>query len=449
MRENATHLACTIEMLDLSQVFEVAVIDEAQMLFDRDRGWAWTTAIFGVAAHQVIITGSPSSIPILQRISEHLGESLEIKQFDRFNPLESIEQTANLSSSIEPATAIIAFSRQDVLGLKTKLEELGKNVAVIYGNLSPEVRREESRRFRLGEAEYLIATDAIGMGLNLPIKNLLFWSTQKWDGEKRRELTNEEILQIAGRAGRFGIHEKGFVGAFDRDSLRRIRSAMLNQSNQSSTNCQVMPNIKIILHISEVLRTEALSEILLFFKDQMLKDNPLLKPARMEALIFLAKQCDVNKDISLSDRFLFSCAPLDIKDELALMAWRQWLVSFKKREITTLKPLPDKYSRSDSVAETYQELEAAERLVKRLTCYAWLAYHLPGAFLDLQICDEQRAIANKFIERSLKQKGLRRICKECGRSIPALHSYQICESCYRGRWREQHFDPWNDLESEY
>ncbi len=88
----------------------------------------------------------------------------------------------------------------------------------IYGNLSPEVRREEARRFREGESDILIATDAISMGLNLPIKTILFAKDNKFDGVQRRELTTSEILQISGRAGRYGLYESGYVGALDRST---------------------------------------------------------------------------------------------------------------------------------------------------------------------------------------------------------------------------------------
>ncbi len=97
-------------------------------------------------------------------------------------------------------------------------------VSVIYGNLSPEVRREEARRFREGESDILIATDAISMGLNLPIKTLLFAQYSKFDGLNRRDLNSSEVTQIAGRAGRFGLNEVGYIGALDRDTLRAVKS---------------------------------------------------------------------------------------------------------------------------------------------------------------------------------------------------------------------------------
>jgi ATP-dependent RNA helicase SUPV3L1/SUV3 len=107
---------------------------------------------------------------------------------------------------------LIAFSRKDVLNMKAKLSKFFK-VSVLYGNLSPEVRKEEAKRFRDGKTDILIATDAIAMGLNLPIKIILFTTDTKFDGVSQRPLTPNEVIQISGRAGRYGHHEVGYVGA--------------------------------------------------------------------------------------------------------------------------------------------------------------------------------------------------------------------------------------------
>jgi ATP-dependent RNA helicase SUPV3L1/SUV3 len=104
------------------------------------------------------------------------------------------------------------FSRRDALNLRDDLLALGKPVACIYGALSPEVREREARRFAGGDADILVATDAIGMGLNLPIQRVVFTAVHKYDGVKRAELTPSLLQQIGGRAGRFGHQdEEGVV----------------------------------------------------------------------------------------------------------------------------------------------------------------------------------------------------------------------------------------------
>jgi len=201
-------------MVDFNMDVDVAVIDEVQMLEDIDRGWAWVNAIIGTPASKVIMTGSVNALDAVKKIAEYLGEELEIVRFKRKNPLEVLDKPINLKD-IQPGTALIAFSRKNVLMFKERLQKYHK-VSVIYGNLSPEVRRDEARRFRDKETDILIATDAIAMGLNLPIKTILFTTCEKFDGVQRRLISPNEIIQIAGRAGRYGHHEKGFIGAINK-----------------------------------------------------------------------------------------------------------------------------------------------------------------------------------------------------------------------------------------
>jgi len=107
---------------------------------------------------------------------------------------------------------VIGFSRAMVLELKAMFESQGLKVSVIYGGLSPEVRRAEAQRFRDGESDIVVATDAIGLGLNLPLDRVIFYEVDKFDGENNRPLSQGELMQIAGRAGR-GPGAAGLVAA--------------------------------------------------------------------------------------------------------------------------------------------------------------------------------------------------------------------------------------------
>ena len=127
----------------------------------------------------------------------------------------------------------MAFSRRTVLGLKADLEKkFNRSVAVVYGNLPPEVRLRQAERFASGEAEICVATDAIGMGLNLPADNVCFYEVEKFDGKNMRVLNPNEIKQIAGRAGRFGLSEQGMVGALSKANLNIIRQSIEAQNTR-------------------------------------------------------------------------------------------------------------------------------------------------------------------------------------------------------------------------
>ena len=181
VRPGAAFVSSTIEMANTNRVMDACVIDEIQMIGDHDRGWAWTAAVAGMAASEIIMTGSADAIPYVQRLAAATGEELEIVEFTRKSPLR-VQEGGVAMSEIRRADALIAFSRRDVLGLRAQLLQQGHSVAVIYGALSPEVRRAEARRFREGQANVLVATDAIGMGLNLPIARIVLSTTRKFDG---------------------------------------------------------------------------------------------------------------------------------------------------------------------------------------------------------------------------------------------------------------------------
>ncbi|WP_280109832.1 helicase-related protein, partial [Azospirillum sp. B506] len=169
----ARHTASTIEVMDPDRPVEVAVIDEIQMLADPARGWAWTAALMGVPAETVYILGAPEVRQLVERAAAHLGEPLEVVELDRKTPLSMLDRRLEWAE-VERGDALIAFSRREVHSVRDTLLAQGLSVAAIYGALAPAVRRREAARFLSGEADVVVATDAIGMGLNLPCRRVLF-----------------------------------------------------------------------------------------------------------------------------------------------------------------------------------------------------------------------------------------------------------------------------------
>ncbi len=210
----ASHVASTIEMLRPRRVVDAAVVDEVQMLGDPQRGHAWTQALVGAPAGRLLVCGSPAAEPALRRLAGLLGEPLEIRRFARKGPLRLIPRPVAVED-LGPGDAVVVFSRRQTHDLRLALHRLGRRTAMVYGSLSPQVRRGEAARFNGGDAEVLLATDAIGMGLNLNIRRVLFGSMRKFGGAAAGWLEPEAIRQIAGRAGRYGLHEAGEVGVLE------------------------------------------------------------------------------------------------------------------------------------------------------------------------------------------------------------------------------------------
>ena len=147
------------------------------------------------------------------------GDQYRVIRHKRNTRLTVERKLFSLISDLKKGDALIVFSKKSVLALAAHLEGQGVRCSVIYGSLPPATRREQVRRFLEKETEVVVSTDAIGMGLNLPIRRIVFVETQKFDGVSKRDLEPGEIKQIAGRAGRFGLYEEGFVAAVENIEL--------------------------------------------------------------------------------------------------------------------------------------------------------------------------------------------------------------------------------------
>lgn len=218
---DAPYTSATMEMLDLTRDYQIAVIDEAQMISDPDRGGSWTRAILGLHAPVIHICTSPAAVNLLVKLIGMCGDTYEIVHHKRTTPLVVDEQPYD--GNPQTGDALIAFSRRQVIQLAASLEDKGISTSIIYGALPWSARQEEARRFQDGESKVLVATDAIGMGLNLPIRRIVFTEIVKYDGYQERMLTGAEVRQIAGRAGRLGMFDEGRVTGVDEQTNQWLR----------------------------------------------------------------------------------------------------------------------------------------------------------------------------------------------------------------------------------
>lgn len=210
--EGARHASCTVEKADIRRPYEVAVIDEIQLLSDAQRGDAWTRAVLGLCCPEIHLCGALNAKEQLIRMIGDCGDDYEIREYSRLVPLSPLKARVRYAD-VEPGDALVAFSRRRVLALSRYFTDQGIRNSVIYGDLPPEVRRLQYEAFLSGETDILISTDAIGMGVNLPIRRIIFTELEKFDGEQFRALTSQETKQISGRAGRIGIYDVGYVAS--------------------------------------------------------------------------------------------------------------------------------------------------------------------------------------------------------------------------------------------
>lgn len=216
--EDARHVCSTIEKLDIDKEYEVAVIDEVQMIGSSQRGQAWTRALLGLRSAEIHICGAINAKKLIIKIIEDCQDAYEIIEYKRDTPLEVCTEPF-LLKDIDKGDALVVFSKKRVLELSKYFQDRGIKSSVIYGDLPPEVRRMQYHAFIQGKNKILITTDAIGMGVNLPIRRIIFMDLQKFDGEEKRYITSQEVKQIAGRAGRKGIYDVGYVCTTSIDHL--------------------------------------------------------------------------------------------------------------------------------------------------------------------------------------------------------------------------------------
>ena len=229
VNEHAPILCCTVEMAPGSG--DVLVLDEVQWADDEERGAAWTQLLLAGEYRHMRLLGALDALPLVRRAFPEA----ELRVHERKLPLEFVG--ARQLRALTPGTVLVAFSRKAVLALAGEVNRLQPDrVAVLYGAMPLASRREEIDRFLHGGAEVCVATDVLGHGVNLPCETLLFAETTKFDGEQRRNLLPWELAQIAGRAGRFGLVERGHVGVLVGRAVGERRPGASSSRRSSRTS---------------------------------------------------------------------------------------------------------------------------------------------------------------------------------------------------------------------
>ena len=182
----------------------ILIVCVLQMIGDDQRGWAWTRALQGVPANEIHLCGDASALPLIKQMCDDMGESLTVMNYHRFTELE-VQPGALVRdySSVEPGDCIVAFSRRDIFDIKTDIERrTNHKCCVIYGALPPEMRRHQAELFNEPNNGFdiLVASDAVGMGLNLNIRRVIFHKVQKFEGTVSVPVSPSQIKQIAGKS---------------------------------------------------------------------------------------------------------------------------------------------------------------------------------------------------------------------------------------------------------
>ena len=404
-REDAEIVASTVELCNFSRHFKVAVIDEAQLITDNDRGSSWLKAICCVDAEEVHICLAPEARTYIESLVSQFGDPYSVVEHKRLVPLV-YSGKCNEFDEIRSGDAIICFSRKSVLSTAAHLERNGFKASVIYGALPPIARRNEVARYLSGETNVIVATDAIGMGISLPIRRIVFAETQKFDGKEQRYLNGSEVRQIAGRAGRFGMFDLGEVLSMNSDSV--VSDGLTNRTMNVRTPCIEFPR--------EALDTDYSLEILLKAWQTLPKNRNFKREDMSSALSLYSMLRD---DARTGDRdliFDLVTCPIDSDNRDLALYWLRC-----SRNILKNRRIPDPDFSTDTL------------LGCELQYKAWDINHQLKMRIGIQDdnFEKREEICRKireFMEEN-KEEYIRK-CENCGCELPIGYTFRLCEKCY-------------------
>ena len=225
----AQYFICTVESMPKDKVVEFIAIDEIQMCADRERGHIFTQRM--LESRGTVLTMFLGS-QVMAKIINDLIKNVEFEKKERYSKLSysGIKKISRLDRKV----AIIAFSIEEVYAIAELVRRQKGGAAVIMGSLSPRTRNSQVGLYQSGDVDYLIATDAIGMGLNMDINEIYFSNLKKFDGKKTRRLNLVEMSQIAGRAGRYK-NDGGFGTTGDCETLNSDEIEKIEKHNLPDT----------------------------------------------------------------------------------------------------------------------------------------------------------------------------------------------------------------------
>jgi ATP-dependent RNA helicase SUPV3L1/SUV3 len=276
------------------------------------------------------------------------------------------------------------------------ITETGLSVATVYGNLSPEVRRAQAERFREGQADIVVGTDALAMGLNMPIQRIVMTTAVKYNGVEEEEISAALAKQIAGRAGRYGVHEEGFVAGYDDDTHDIMRSLMKEKIPPvPATGFAVAPSLEQLHRIAAVTGESSLVKLLRRFVHNIDVPDGFFYPRITEEQNERAEWLDT-LDLSVAEKFTMSLVPISTRVPTLESAWTHWAQSLAKKRISKLQPHPQELF--------WQNLQEVEDTCRMYSAYAWLGYRMPDYFPSIELAQQLAREASERVDSLLQQQ---------------------------------------------
>lgn len=371
----ARHTACTVEMMNLERLVDVAVIDEIQLIGDESRGWAWTRALLGVPAREIHVCGDGSALSLVKWMAEQIGEEFEVRKYDRFTPLEIEHEGLEAGySAVEAGDCIVAFSRADIFQIKQLIEmETQYRSCVVYGALPPETRRQQAKLFNDPNSGYdiMIASDAVGMGLNLNIRRVIFHKMDKREGHAKPTVpvSVSMIKQIAGRAGRRSSqYSVGKATCREKGDVRRLREGLgVPLDRLATSRAGIYPEYEHFEAFAASKQSQIYSDLIKEFSQEAVLGGKYFF-CKQESTIELAKLLERVSGLSMKDLYSFCMAPASTSDLRIRAAILYFAKKYAAGEACELEIDPGDVPPTTS--DAMRDFEAAHQVA---TLWLWLS----------------------------------------------------------------------------
>lgn len=405
----ARHVACTVEMTSVNDAFDVAVVDEIQMIRDPTRGWAWTRALLGLNAKEVHVCGEASTIGLVKELAVAAGEEVEVRRYKRLTELTVEDYALQTLDNVHPGDCIVCFSKRDIHYVTREIERRGHEVAVIYGGLPPGTKLAQAHKFNDPKhpCKILVATDAIGMGLNLSIRRIIFYSLIRPTINEKGEMEMETIsvssaLQIAGRAGRYGTQwEHGYVTSMkpeDHSTLCRLLSHVPDDIEQAGLH----PTADQIELFAYHLPSYTLSNLIDVFVNLCTVDSSLYFMCLMDDFKFLADLIQ-HIPLPLRSRYVLCCSPINKKMPFVCAMFLKFTRQLSQNEPATLDWLCHQVKWPFSTPATLLDLVHLEEVYDVFDLYLWLSYRFPDMFPEAELVRDLQRELDDLIQDGVTQ----------------------------------------------
>jgi ATP-dependent RNA helicase SUPV3L1/SUV3 len=400
--------SCTVEMVPLNLPLDVAVIDEIQMIGSPERGWAWTQALLGVRAKEVHLCGEERTVPLIKELCASVGEKLVIHNYTRLSPLKIADESLNGKiEDLRKGDCIVSFSVMGIHALRKQIERAtGRKVATVYGSLPPETRAQQARLFNDPDNDYdfLVASDAVGMGLNLAIKRVIFEASNKFDGAARRTLSIADIKQIAGRAGRFRTAaqatetsdeskteegkaeapdgQNGIVTTLEKFDFPVVKAALVSEPEPIRT-AGIFPPATVLERFSSYFPPGTPFSYILTRLHELSLMHKRFHLCGLKDHVWVADLIEPVQNLTVADRNIICSAPASQTDA---DLWRELMPAYARiiaeqsgGSIVDIPQLPLEVLEAE-VSPSREYLRELERLHKGIVTYLWLSYRFAGLF---------------------------------------------------------------------